>query len=90
MPMCGDTDLDMLVDIVQCRECGLTIAKDSAEEAIAAWNTRHGEDKLQERIDALEWMFECDNFNIGRCKNADAAHECIATREAARAAVEKK
>ena len=66
---------------------GYYLTKKEAEDA---WNKRHCEDKLQDSIDALEWMIECDNFNIGRCKNADAARECIATREAALAAVEKK
>ena len=52
-PMCGDTDVDMFVDIVQCRECGLTIAKNSAEEAVSAWNNRPGEDRLRRQRDDL-------------------------------------
>ena len=97
-PFCGSAGREVIrfyedgaATSIRCQTCKVVTAPFlHIPEAVSAWNTRHGEDKLQERIDDLEWMFECDNFNIGRCKNADAARECIATRESARASVEKK
>lgn len=49
---------------VQCQTCKIcTESCLDISEAIAAWNHRPIEDKLQARIDALEWLREVEKAN---------------------------
>ena len=46
---------------VECSACGAcSSSHDDEYDAIAAWNRRPIEDKLQARIDALEWLREVE------------------------------
>lgn len=46
---------------VECSACGSQAMLHPTEaDAIAAWNRRPIEDKLQDRIDALEWLREVE------------------------------
>ncbi len=46
---------------VECSACGAcSSSHDDEYDAIAAWNNRPIEDKLQDRIDALEWLREVE------------------------------
>ena len=49
---------------VQCQTCKIcTESCLDISEAIAAWNNRPIEDKLQARIDALEWLREVEAYD---------------------------
>ena len=51
---------------VQCQTCKIcTESCLDISEAVAAWNNRPTEDKLQARIDALEWLREVEKTNRG-------------------------
>lgn len=51
---------------VECSACGAcSSSHDDEYDAIAAWNRRPIEDKLQARIDALEWLREVEKTNRG-------------------------
>ena len=46
---------------VECSACGAcSSSHDDEYDAITAWNRRPIEDKLQDRIDALEWLREVE------------------------------
>lgn len=49
---------------VECSACGAcSSSHDDEYDAITAWNTRPIEDKLQARIDALEWLREVEAYD---------------------------
>ena len=58
-PFCGDVMNLRTINCgdefsVSCRQCGITGAwRDTAEDAIAAWNRRPGEDALLQQLDEL-------------------------------------
>lgn len=48
---------------VECSACGAcSSSHDDEYDAITAWNRRPIEDKLQARIDALEWLREVEAY----------------------------
>lgn len=54
---------------VECSACGAcSSSHDDEYDAIAAWNNRPIEDKLQARIDALEWLREVEEYDRTMCE----------------------
>ena len=71
-PFCGSDDIDVTYTYVddgldyyaECTDCYCRGAwEPTAAKARAAWNTRPIEDKLQARIDALEWLREVEAYD---------------------------
>lgn len=100
-PFCGGAGREVIrfyeegaATSIRCQTCKVVTAPFlHIPEAYTAWNTRPGEDKLQERVDALEWFLEVDEF----CESLhyddlsdDGEDELYAIHLAARAAVEGK
>ena len=52
---------------VECSTCDAKGARrEGHEAAIAAWNSRPIEDKLQARIDALEWLWDALETRVAK------------------------
>ena len=79
---------------VECSACGAcSSSHDDEYDAIAAWNYRPIEDKLQARIDALEWLRDALETRVAKITgDIDYTRACRielgAILAAARAAVE--
>ena len=52
---------------VECSACGAcSSSHDDEYDAITAWNRRPIEDKLQARIDALEWLWDALETRVAK------------------------
>lgn len=110
-PFCGGDQLDIGITggatfWVECSSCGSCSAShDDEYDATTAWNNRPGEDALQERVEALEWLREVEEYAMehehpvctamgNSSKRGQlfdrAAKEYDSILSAAKAAVEKK
>ena len=70
-PFCGSDDIDVTYTYIEggvdyyaeCTDCYCRGAwEPTPEKARAAWNSRPIEDKLQARIEALEWLREVEAY----------------------------